>query len=126
MTDREQQATCADREARIQEQRDYISALEDRCDELNEKIAAMRWRPLEDAPKDGTWILIGKWADTPAVPNFGIEARPPHLWWAVRGQWSAKWNRWWDGVEPCGLAEPNVFAPLPDAPEAEPVNHEQE
>ena len=66
--------------------------------------AETQWRPIEEAPKDETWLLLSKWV--------GHTSHPTSLWWVVRGCWSLKWNKWWDGIEPCGLVPPTHFIPL--------------
>lgn len=61
------------------------------------------WQPIETAPKDGTRLLLAK-----------IVGHPDHetaMWWAITGSWSLKWNKWWDGIEPCGLAGPTHWMP---------------
>lgn len=75
-----------------------------------------QWQPIETAPKDGGWILIGRWAATAGIPSLDIPAHDAHLWWAARGQWSERWQKWWDGIEPSIFAQPNVWAPLPSPP----------
>ena len=66
--------------------------------------AETQWRPIDEAPKDETWLLLSKWV--------GHTSHPTALWWVVRGCWSLKWNKWWDGIEPCGLVTPTHFIPL--------------
>jgi len=66
--------------------------------------AETQWRPIDGAPKDETWLLLSKWV--------GHTSHPTALWWVVRGCWSLKWNKWWDGIEPCGLVPPTHFIPL--------------
>lgn len=78
--------------------------------------ANVGWQPIETAPKDGTRILLAKIGATNAVPGLGIKAREPHVWWACTGHWSEKWKNWNDGIEPCGLAGPNYWQPLPLPP----------
>lgn len=82
-------------------------------DELRARIleleAERQWRPMETAPKDGSRILLAK--------IVGHPSHPTALWWAVAGHWSEKWSNWNDDVEPCGLASPNYWQPLPPAPE---------
>jgi hypothetical protein len=83
---------------------------------LSAPLAASGWQPIETAPKDGTRILLAKIGATNAVPGLGIKAREPHVWWACTGHWSEKWKNWNDGIEPCGLAGPNYWHPLPPPP----------
>lgn len=83
--------------------REAESALATATARIEKLEAALRWRPIETAPKDGTKILLAK-----------IVGHPDHdtaLWWACRGYWSSKWNNWNDGVEPCGLAGPTHWLP---------------
>lgn len=69
------------------------------------------WQPIETAPKDGTKVLLARIGRNEAGKDLGI-------WWACKGFWSARWNNWNDGCEPCGLAGPTHWMPLPAAPEA--------
>ena len=79
---------------------------------------AHSWQPIETAPKDGTRILLAKVCERPALPKFGIEATPWSILWATMGSWSSKYQKWWDGVEPCGLADPNYWMRLQAPPNA--------
>lgn len=83
---------------------------------LSATPAASGWQPIETAPKDGTRILVARIGATGGVQHLGIEATPVHVMWACVGYWSAKWNNWNDGFEPCGLAGPNYWQPLPPPP----------
>lgn len=74
-------------------------------------VEGMKWRPIESAPKDGTRLMLAK--------IVGHPANPTALWWACAGLWSDRWNNWNDGVEPCGLAGPTHWMPLPPAPDRE-------
>lgn len=76
----------------------------DRLRALALRGAETQWRPIDEAPKDETWLLLSKWV--------GHTSHPTALWWVVRGCWSLKWNKWWDGIEPCGLVPPTHFIPL--------------
>ena len=73
------------------------------------------WQPIETAPKDGARIILAKIGRStdPATWN----ALPSSVWWCVSGSWSNKWSKWWDGVEPCGLANSTHWMPLPAPPE---------
>lgn len=62
------------------------------------------WRNIVTAPRDGTRVLLGK--------IVGHPDHPTALWWATMGHWSAKWNNWNDGIEPCGLADPTHWMPM--------------
>lgn len=63
------------------------------------------WQPIETAPKDGTDLLLAK--------IVGHIDHPTALWWLFKGSWSLKWNKWWDGIEPCGLSGPTHWMPIP-------------
>lgn len=75
-------------------------------------IAAMQpapqWQGIESAPRDGTRMILAKFVGHPAHETA--------LWWAVAGHWSDKWQNWNDGVEPCGLAGPTHWMPIPTPP----------
>ena len=62
-----------------------------------ERDEACAWQPIETAPKDRR-ILLAK--------IVGYPDRPAALWWATMGEWSARYERWWDRIEPSGLASP--------------------
>lgn len=73
--------------------------------EVTRLKAALTWQPIASAPKDGSKIILAK-----------IVGHPAHVtafWWATSGSWSEKYQRWWDGVEPCGLASPNYWLAIP-------------
>lgn len=92
-----------------------MGALADARAALSEAKAG-GWQPIETAPKDGTRILVARIGATGGVQHLGIEATPVHVMWACVGYWSAKWNNWNDGFEPCGLAGPNYWQHLPPPP----------
>lgn len=71
---------------------------------LQAKLAAVKPRPIEEAPKDGTQLLLMK--------IVGHPDHPTALWWVCKGHWSDKWSNWNDGIEPSGLAGPTHFIPL--------------
>jgi hypothetical protein len=79
------------------------------------------WFPIATAPKDGSKIILAK-----------IVGHPAHVtafWWAASGSWSAKYERWWDGVEPCGFAGPSHWMQIPlplPMPEGEPDDDAKE
>lgn len=66
--------------------------------DIVKKIQKVEWRLIETAPKDGTPLILSKWA--------GHTEHPTALLWITRGHWSTKWSNWSDGIEPCGLADP--------------------
>ena len=59
------------------------------------------WRGIESAPRDGTRLILSRW-NTEEVPFT-------RMFWASHGEWSDRWQKWWDGIEPCGLASPTHF-----------------
>lgn len=63
------------------------------------------WRPICEAPKDETRILLGKFVGHPDHATS--------CWWVIAGRWSLKWKNWSDGVEPCGLAGPTHWMEIP-------------
>ena len=81
------------------------------------------WQPIETAPKDGSKVLLAKfgWYSVPALTPFPAETDPKEfgLWWGAVGFWSDRWKNWNDGIEPCGLAGPTHWMPLPDPPKNE-------
>ena len=90
-----------------------LKSIKEEClltiDRMNADLAqaakpAPGWLPISTAPRDGMRLLLAK-----------IVGHPEHataLWWACTGSWSTKYSKWWDGVEPCGLAGPTHWMPL--------------
>lgn len=76
------------------------------AEQLEGSAPRPRWRPISEAPKDGSSMLLAKIVGHPDHPSA--------LWWATRGHWSEKWKNWNDGLEPSGLADPTHFLPLSD------------
>lgn len=68
------------------------------------------WQPIETAPKDGTWFISAKFVGHPSHPTA--------LWWVAKTQWSVRWNKLWDGIEPSGLADPTHWIPIQPPGEA--------
>ncbi len=73
------------------------------------------WQPIETAPMDGADMLLAKYV--------GHTDHSTALWWVVKGSWSLKWKKWWDGIEPSGLAGPTHWMPLPSPPQAKGADH---
>lgn len=65
--------------------------------ELNE---ATRWRPIENAPKDGTAVLA-------LLPNSDMP---------VVVRWDTRWAACWDECPLSGLDTPTHWMPLPKPP----------
>ena len=65
---------------------------------LARRGAAVQWRPIEEAPKDGTHILV----------TNGKRQAAAYWWPAV-----------WMGTTHCGMNEPTHWMPLPPPPAGE-------
>lgn len=78
--------------AQFVEQAKEIERLQSRVDELE---AERQWKPIEAAPKDGTWVVIKQ-------PGMG----PVCVYWA-----SGKWNNGGSGVY--HGKRPTHWMPLP-------------
>jgi hypothetical protein len=82
-------------------------------------MPSLPWRPIEEAPTDGTVLILAKfgWTIDTAGVEMGseewrrrmFEVKPSvySLWWVSRGLWER--DRWTDGTEPCGIADPTHF-----------------
>ena len=72
-------------------------------------LAATQWRPIETAPKDGTWVLLC-WKETPTGSECFDEWSP--------GQAVGKW--YYDGWMRCSEysvgGNPTHWMPLPKPP----------
>ena len=73
---------------------DALAVLEREHEEAERYI---RWKPIDTAPNDRR-ILLAR--------IVGHPDHPTALWWATIGEWSEKYQRWWDRIEPSGLAGP--------------------
>jgi len=85
-----------------------LSALETankRADEAEAKLNL--WRPIEEAPKDGSWILLGYF------PEVGGESQTVAFWHSTKNMWCDS-NRL---LVADGPFSPTHFRPLPPAPE---------
>ena len=81
--------------------------------------AGSAWRPIEEAPRDGTRIILAK-----IIP--ADEEREAGIWWACAGRWQAeaplsgtggkirRQAQWTDGID--NLGDPTHFMPLPSPP----------
>ena len=70
---------------------------------LRAALARRSWQSIETAPQIDVRILLAR-----------IEGG--RVCWVCTGGWSAKYQRWWDGVEPCGLAGPTHWMCIPAPP----------
>lgn len=61
----------------------------------------MKWKPIDTAPKDGTYVLVGQWMVDYEGPYFRMGVS----WW------SEQWG--WGGNVP---DEPTHWMPLPPPP----------
>ena len=81
------------------------------------------WYEISDNTPRDRKILLAK-----IVPHFEL-SEPDHkgglpnskrdgrrVWWACTGSWSEKYKRWWDGIEPSGLAGPTHYMDIPPLP----------
>lgn len=74
--------------------------------ELEARLAEREWRPIETAPRDGTWI----WAFYPRKDRRQDEQTP------------ARWHdcgpepMWWDAAEHRDDEQPTHWMPLPEPP----------
>ena len=68
------------------------------------------WLDISTAPKDGTWILCA------AIHPRSSSDPSLTYWWVATGQWSDRWNKFWDGVEPSGFNALTSWMPLPILP----------
>lgn len=73
------------------------------CEAINSAILKDEWQLIENAPKNGSKIILAKYHQS-------------DLWWICKGFWSDKWKNWNDGIEPSGLADPTHWKPIPTPP----------
>jgi len=89
-----------------------------RAAELEQRL---RWQPIATAPKvatapkDGIRILLAFISNSDyGYKGIIVKDPTPKVRWACSGYWSDKYVRFWDGVEPCGLANLTHWMPLPE------------
>jgi len=84
-------------------------------------------KPISTAPKDGRWIICMR------IGNFNyldrktwkiIKNPAPRMWWITKGQWSDKYMKFWDGIEPSGLADITHWMEIPDLSHLQTENEE--
>lgn len=69
-----------------------------------------KWQPIENAPRDGTRIIVAKIEQSGHTDFGGVT--PPHVWFAVTASHNGK--HWTDGIE--RLVEPTHWMPVPPVP----------
>lgn len=74
---------------------------------LARRGAAAAWRPISEAPKDGTPLLL-LWPD--AAEKMAV------MWW---DEYVENWQGYYDGINP-GYLPPTHWMPLPPPPAGEP------
>lgn len=96
---------------------------EDTCLEAAAEIERLRalttWRPIETAPKDGTRILcasIGNSDRFDMVERKIIHDQTLKVHWVSTGEWSHKYERFWDRFEPCGFSYLTHWLPISPPP----------
>lgn len=73
-----------------------------------------KWRLIETAPKDGTWILL---AGGNTQDNGDTKRSVVACWGGRSWDYSYEEDSW--NVWRCSYADPTHWMPLPDAPEVE-------
>lgn len=77
-----------------------------RVEDEEKKREALEWKLIETAPKiDGKKILLAKFVGHPDHESC--------CWWVASASWSDKWKKFWDGIEPCGFAQPTHWMEIP-------------
>ena len=74
-------------------------------------IDNLGWRPIEEAQRDGDWLILSKQGENESGQHLGV-------WWVSKGRWvkhrSLEGGYWSDGLE--ALVPPTHFMPI-DAPQ---------
>lgn len=85
------------------------------ADELEEALALPRWRDIETAPKDGTWVQLYGGA---IEYRWDGDSEPP----VVVGQYTTEMNQgcwqfaWYDGGYYGEYRDPTHWMPIPELP----------
>jgi hypothetical protein len=58
MTDEELQFVKANHDETINSYKKLLADERAEVERLKQQLAAVKWRPIEEAPKDGTWIIF--------------------------------------------------------------------
>lgn len=66
----------------------------------------MTWKPISSAPRDGTWIILGRVGHAEIL--FGYWHRLFNQWWGQGGT-DKTWKKW---------QEASNWMPLPEPPKA--------
>lgn len=77
----------------------------------------MSWKPIETAPKDGTWILAVVAGFVPAVCRWDMHGRENGSFEHVEAETFAEESHWQDYIDSTYPWEPTHWHPLPTSPE---------
>ena len=88
----------------------YKSTVDEACKAWN-SLSFRQWRPMKDAPRDGTDIIVYD-GDVRTISTFGKTAHVP-IYGFLKMAWSDPYDA--DLMDP----EPSHWMPLPDPPEDE-------
>lgn len=105
---------------------DLIADLQDEADELRARVAeleaAQAWRPIETAPKDGTWVLVcgypafeddHEWMHGPVHDTVVAQYTELRNGTKTEGHWQFAW---YDGGYYGGVEDVTHWMPLPAPP----------
>lgn len=67
------------------------------------RVGIAAWRDISTAPKDPERRIL--------LAKIVTDRHVTGLWWATMGSWSKQYDRWWDGIEPAGLAGATHWLP---------------
>jgi len=90
---------------------------------LQAEVERLRWQPIETAPKDGTRVIVSKfaWVVREVQDIFREDAeRIWHLCFVTTAHFLSDKSYWTDGLE--RLVEPTHWMPLPDPPSSSKEN----
>lgn len=69
------------------------------------------WIPIEDAPRDGSWLILARIAPVPGTDI--TEPQPRTVWWVTSGTWFGSY--WSDGI--ARLMPPTHYIPMIQVPD---------
>lgn len=82
-------------------------------------MSADSWQPIKTAPRDGTRVIVAKWAWV--YKHLPSDERPAgqiwHLCFATTAHFLADKSYWTDGLE--RLVDPTHYMTLPAPPESD-------